>query len=743
MHPVITELKKLSHQYTVPAAILLSIRSRIERKRGIANRLGSVFPEGCKGVLLSGKAGVGKAQPLYSKILTPNGWKTMGNIREGDVVCCPDGTTADVLQLFPQGDLDIYRVTFSDGATVDCTDEHLWQVSDISKLGGKANKKTRHERWKKNIYTTSFLREKIISNKRGSSRFSVFTIKPCVFATKKVDIDPYLLGCLIGDGYLCSRTPSITTNDSEIVENLKRRLTDGYQLTCVKNHSVDAWYITRGQYGVGREENHYTTKLKKMGLYGCRSEDKFIPYDYIYNSIEVRLALIQGLMDTDGTINKHEGTASYCTVSERLANDVKTIIQSLGGIVTISKKSSFYYSKSGNKHYGQTAYILYIKYNNTKDLFQLSRKKKLARNRTKYPTKRMIRSIVKIGKYPAQCILIDHPEHLYITDYFIPTHNTRTLRAIYDGLGLDSLNNDGQQIGKWYSSAGATTPIGLLEVLQLYNHSIIFLDELGLDSQSHIGILKQISNGEIVHQKYESTEPIPFNGMVIAASNGIRVPRGNNLEHLLALLDRFIVVKVKAPNISPNEYLNKVLNGEKEETVDWNIIKAALINNNEADLNENEKLLLKHLWEKKSAEILDKTRSQFRNANYARDILLFTKRILNADDISKSKEAIKFAYDLMCDTIIFNPINLLWLTPLEETIYSTIAKKNETSLQEIITACDNAGLVHSIKHVHHTINVLISNMVIYRTKHGCYSTRKLSTPVVQKNTTGDIMSEVL
>lgn len=301
---------------------------------------------------------------------------------------------------------------------------------------------------------------------------------------------------------------------------------------------------------------------------------------------------------------------------------------------------------------------------------------------------------------------------------------TNLMRAVFDGLGLDTVNSQGRTVGKWFSSAGSSTAVGLLEVLKIYSDSIVFLDELGIDTTAHLHVIKQIANGEILHQKFDSIEPVPFNGMVIAATNGIRVPRGNDLEHLLALLDRFIVARMNPPRITPNGYLDQVLGENKIQQVKWSVIGKALSNKNVADLNDNEKTLLRNVWEEKSLEILDPTRSQFRNCHYAKDIFTFTKRILDIPDITKDKEAEQFARDMIADTIIFNPVNILWLNPLEDKIYTTISGKEEASLQEIVNACDSAGISVSVKHIHSIINSLIRNLIIYRSKHGMYSISK-------------------
>jgi len=319
------------------------------------------------------------------------------------------------------------------------------------------------------------------------------------------------------------------------------------------------------------------------------------------------------------------------------------------------------------------------------------------------------------------------------------TGKTTSIREIFDGLKLESQNSEGRQVGKWFSSAGYTTAPGLLAMLALYNNSIVFMDELSLDTQSHIGILKQIANGELLHQKYENIESIPFDGMVIAATNGIRVPRGNSLEHLLAVMDRFVVIKVKPQKTSPEGYMDDVLSGNKEKAVvNWSTISSNLLNNNYTSLSDAEQELLSDIWATKSTEILDPSRSQYRNCHYARDIFVFIKRFFNIDSLVDNIPAQTVINDMIDDTIIFNPVSVLWLSPIEETIYNTISSKQEISLQEIVSACDTAGQSVSVKHIHSIINTMISNLIIYRTRHAKYSARRSV-----KSTTKEIQNTVV
>jgi len=363
---------------------------------------------------IHGLAGTGKAQPLYSTVYTTDGPKKMGDIKVGDTVCTPKGKTANVIGVFPQGEKSIYRMFFADGDFVDSCAEHLWQIYD-NRWGSKKNKKdwVKKPRIKDTLWIKNHMHEK-----GGKNRFKIFTPNEVKFNKNKIEIDPYLLGILLGDGCISGRQVIVMTADEEIVDNLSTCLLDGYQLSKQPSHKYD--------YSIKRikkrnKENDYVSLLKEYYLMGKRSHDKFIPDNYKYNTRDIRLSIIQGLMDSDGYISK--GLPEISITSERLANDIKEIISSLGGVCSIKEKESWFTHK-GERKSGRLVYRCYIKYNESKELFRLNRKKEIAVNRSKYPVRRVIKDICKIGEEEAQCILIDDENHLYLTDNCVITHNT-------------------------------------------------------------------------------------------------------------------------------------------------------------------------------------------------------------------------------------------------------------------------------------------------------------------------------
>lgn len=321
-------------------------------------------------VTLTGRAGSGKAQPLDADVLTPNGYVKMRSIKVGDFVSTPDGGSAKVLGVFPQGKVDIYRVEFSDGTSTECCLDHLWETQ---------TERDRKEHRRGSVKSLEEIIKTLHSREASAPRsnHSIPMTKPVEFsATKELPMDSYLLGLLIGDGGLNWKIP-----------------------------------------------NPLLEVVKRLELHGSKSENKFVPHIYKHSSVEDRISLLQGLMDTDGTVGKDGTTVTYTTVSQKLSEDIKFIVESLGGKAAIKSRVTEY-THNGEKRTGKLSYRLHISMPAEIIPFRLERKLSRFKPRTKYKPTRYIRAVEKVGKKEAQCILIDSQDHLYLTNNFIVTHNT-------------------------------------------------------------------------------------------------------------------------------------------------------------------------------------------------------------------------------------------------------------------------------------------------------------------------------
>ncbi len=358
---------------------------------------------------LQGEMGLGKANRVTSRIYTPDGYRLMGEIQVGDKVINPDGGYANVIGVFPQGVMDIYRVTFSDGSSTEVTEDHLWAVNSPLR------------KWRGRPLQVKSLRE-IMSNSlvhltTGNYQVFIPMVKPVQFVKRALPIHPYLLGVLLGDGGLSKGTVKLTSADQEILEQVKKYLTSPVLLK--SDGSKYGWRLSMGRKNV---RNPLLDQLRILGLAERTSPEKFIPEDYLYSDVEDRLALLQGLMDTDGSVNG-EVKVEYSTTSPLLAENVKELVQSLGGTVRLRSRITFYTHK-GEKRAGKTSYRLYIKLPSNIIPFRLSRKANAYHPAGKYEPHRSIVKIEHVGQDYAQCIMLDSENQLYVTDEYIVTHNT-------------------------------------------------------------------------------------------------------------------------------------------------------------------------------------------------------------------------------------------------------------------------------------------------------------------------------
>ena len=238
--------------------------------------------------------GTGKEQPLSSKILTPKGWTTMGEIKVGSKVISASGKACNVIGVYPKGVKDVYRVTFDDKTYVDCGLEHLWEV--------KTADDRRRKKRARIVNTKQMLNNYILgkNSKRPYHNYSIRLVKPIEFESKLMedDIKPYLLGALIGDGSLSnSRYIKFTSNDKEILERIKKELPETDKILKYNSGKYD--------YGISKKEDirnlygypikcHTNKKMIEYGLMGKTSEKKFIPKKYLYSSTKERLELLRG-----------------------------------------------------------------------------------------------------------------------------------------------------------------------------------------------------------------------------------------------------------------------------------------------------------------------------------------------------------------------------------------------------------------------------------------------------------------
>jgi intein/homing endonuclease len=357
--------------------------------------------------ILGDAVGLGKAQPLTAKILTPTGWTTMGEIKVGDAVVDPDGGIGYVEGVYPQGEKEIFRLRTNDSCQTECCEEHLWTVQTVDdRIKGKFRTLTTKQLLEKGLFE--------INGPEGwhRNRFFLPSIKPSSFqARSSLSIKSYTMGALLGDGTFRHHM-AFSVAEREILERVEKELPSTLNLKHVGDHDYNIITPTR-------KNNAYINAMRKLGLFGHFSYEKFIPECYLKSSISNRIELLRGIMDTDGECGKSYG-AYFSSTSFHLANDVADLVRSLGGIAKIKYGGKGKYKKKdGTIKICRGSWNVSIKTSFVP--FHLTRKVQI----WKPPIfARAILDISSVGVKSAQCIRVSTKRNLYITDDYIPTHNT-------------------------------------------------------------------------------------------------------------------------------------------------------------------------------------------------------------------------------------------------------------------------------------------------------------------------------
>lgn len=351
--------------------------------------------------LIADSPGLGKAEPVDEPVLTPTGWRSIGDLRVGDSVFAADGAVTEVVGVFPQGVKPVYRLGFRDGTTARSCDEHLWHV--------------RNEAWKGEKWRTVTLRSMIDTGllmplgNRKNPRYSVPLCRPVQFPEHALPVDPYILGVLLGDGSICDRRVTFSNPDMDcaIREEVERRLPEGHRLSANRSGDCPRYEIIRpdrnGPFAMRAALDTMAVQVK--------SPAKFLPAQYLTAGVAQRFDLLRGLMDTDGSCKGNRTT--FHTVSPWLANDVAALVRSLGGQAIVRNYDR---STEGKPLEFQVNVKMAV------CPFYLPRK--AAEWAPQENLRKSIWSVDYEGEAEQVCIAIAHPSQLYITRDYTVTHNT-------------------------------------------------------------------------------------------------------------------------------------------------------------------------------------------------------------------------------------------------------------------------------------------------------------------------------
>lgn len=382
---------------------------------------------GADEVVYGGAKGGGKAESLDTLIPTPAGWTTMGNIKPGDIVFGENGQPEVVLAMSDvMHGRPCYRLTFDDGTEVIADEEHLWKTYTASDLVAlykrtdeyrakrratrkKRGKGKRPDLAKRNtenrtptkkspcggIRTTKEIFDTLTVRKDGLKNHAVMNAGALRLPEKHLPVDPYVFGVWLGDG--CHISGEITTADIEILSHIEAA---GYK-----------WVKHKNKYAYGIYS--LITDIRKAGAYA----NKHIPMSYLRASKSQRLALLQGLMDTDGHARKHGGV-EFMSNNYRLADGVRELAVSLGWKAAIREGKASLNGRVIGKKYR-------VVFTPDTHVFRLKRKRDSQRLAQNPVTKRrFIVSVEPTESVPVKCIKVSGNGMFLCSKAMIPTHNS-------------------------------------------------------------------------------------------------------------------------------------------------------------------------------------------------------------------------------------------------------------------------------------------------------------------------------
>lgn len=385
------------------------------------------------------------AQPLALETVvpTPSGRKAMGQLAVGDEVFDPDGNVQFVDALSPIfTDRECYRLRFDDGTEVVADAGHLWRTTH--RPGASRNRP-----WVTQDVSTKMIAGSLGTRSGQYNHFIPVSGAPDPSPRSDLAVDPYALGVWLGDGCRGRNTiashrreasemaahlgvggrVSLSMNEggSAAILTMRHDVTRcryghtlvkrGDRMRCMECHRVEA-AVRRGcSEEKGQRVNaSFVERLESMGV----RWDKRIPERYFLGSFDQRLALLQGLMDADGTVDRRRGSVAFVSCNATLARDVHRLVQSLGHKVAIREGRS--------NGFGLSSPNWRMSWSSPDPVFRLKRKlAKQCFDWTDDVKRRYVVACEPVESVPVRCIRVSGASHLFcVADAFVATHNTRT-----------------------------------------------------------------------------------------------------------------------------------------------------------------------------------------------------------------------------------------------------------------------------------------------------------------------------
>jgi hypothetical protein len=378
--------------------------------------------------------GVGKLSPLSECLPTPDGERRWGDLRPGDRLFGRDGEPTHIIARHDQGVRPIFRVSFDDGTSLRVGAEHLWTVRGRAQRridGKRSHRRGVGRRERASEYADDFITMSTaeliargVKRPNGSVPVRQWELpphEPAQYPARHIEIPPYLLGASLGDGTFGEHGLRLHGSAMKIALWERHLEVAGIAYRTAR-HSGDGdrWYLdVRGQLEA----------LCRLGLTGLLSHEKHVPLVYRENTPAVRLAVLQGLMDTDGYCDDR-GIAVYTSTSHQLAADVAWLVRSLGGKAFMGEAQPSHYRKGGERVRVRDHYDVTVRLPPGFDLFTLPFKAERMRPCEPRYLTRWIEAIEPDGEEDAMCVTVDAPDGLYLARDFIVTHNSTIIGCV-------------------------------------------------------------------------------------------------------------------------------------------------------------------------------------------------------------------------------------------------------------------------------------------------------------------------
>jgi len=395
-----------------------------------------------------------KALALDTLLPTPTGWTTIGEVQSGDELLGADGHTCRVTHVHPViVDEESYLITFSNGEKVRCNGEHLWKTAalqrDVIHTHGRGKAFCGNqwagpgvtETWSPiDVRATRDIAESV-ARRDGAANHSIAMSPPVELPDASLQIDPYVLGVWLGDGDSDGARLTCHVDDYGHYRS-------EFASVCVELRKFNRKSgANAGRCGIGRKWGNTRTILRSIATL----DNKHIPRNYLRGSIRQRLALLQGLMDTDGCIDKTGKSVTFCGANKRLVDGVSELLSTLGVKHSVTERTA----KIDGVDKGPCWWILFTAFRDVLPVFRLPRKLKRMRETTDLrmrprSTTAQIVSVERIQPIPMRCITVAAADGMFLFGRtMLPTHNSPTLAAI----GIHLIMGDGEQGQKVFPAA--------------------------------------------------------------------------------------------------------------------------------------------------------------------------------------------------------------------------------------------------------------------------------------------------